>query len=364
MKQYRKPFFTQLNENLKHQNIELKVCYGTPWAEEAKRNDNIDLKPPLGVKIKSTFLFKKILIIPTIRPWIKADLIIIEHANKNLLNYFFHLLHFFRIKNIAYWGHGLNRQANNNSFGEKFKKINLHWAGHWFAYTPSTKNYLENQGVSGKKITTVFNSIDTKQLINDIESITYQEIEEKLETLSWSTDSNISIFCGSLHNDKRLDILMEASDLIHSKVSSFKLIIVGNGPLSEEIRRYANQRSWVFFAGSTFGVKKALYLKMSKIWLNPGLVGLGIIDAFCAGLPLVTTNLPIHSPEIDYLVHNKNGLIVSYCPKKYAQAVIDLLANNDRLDQMAMCSFQSAKTYSIENMALNFTGGVLECLKK
>ena len=59
--------------------------------------------------------------------------------------------------------------------------------------------------------------------------------------------------------------------------------------------------------------------------INPGLVGLSIIDSFAAGIPIITTTSKIHSPEISYLQHNYNGLILENDFELYSKQVIMLL---------------------------------------
>ena len=50
MKGYRVPFFVALDKRLSKAGIILQVVYGTPWPEEARRRDHLELPPPLGCK--------------------------------------------------------------------------------------------------------------------------------------------------------------------------------------------------------------------------------------------------------------------------------------------------------------------------
>ena len=51
-------------------------------------------------------------------------------------------------------------------------------------------------------------------------------------------------------------------------------------------------------------------MRMSKLFLMPGLLGLAVLDAEVMGLPVVTTRYPWHSPEIAYLRDGETGVIV------------------------------------------------------
>ncbi len=98
------------------------------------------------------------------------------------------------------------------------------------------------------------------------------------------------------------------------------------------------------------------------MWLNPGLVGLGILDAFCAGLPLLTTDVPGHSPEIEYLEPGRSGLVTAPNAAAFAAAIDALLVDPGRLAGMRAAAEEASRRYSIEAMAENFAAGVKRCL--
>lgn len=68
----------------------------------------------------------------------------------------------------------------------------------------------------------------------------------------------------------------------------------------------------------------------------PSHVGLAVIEAFCAGKPFVTCKGRHHSPEIDYVEHDKNGLIIDAPdPSDIAREIARLLNDQDKLKQMS-----------------------------
>jgi glycosyltransferase involved in cell wall biosynthesis len=97
----------------------------------------------------------------------------------------------------------------------------------------------------------------------------------------------------------------------------------------------------------------------------PGLVGLVVLDSFAFGVPMITTDYPYHSPEIDYLVHNKNGVVVDAWQdcKTYAYQVARLLTDEHRRSLLAQEGQAALKLFSVEQMAKNFSKGVLCCLE-
>ncbi|HEY8327003.1 MAG TPA: glycosyltransferase family 4 protein, partial [Rhodanobacter sp.] len=300
----------------------------------------------------------KLLLIPVIRPWLSADLVVVEHANKNLLNYLLALLSQLRLKRVAYWGHGRDRQADPASRAEGLKRRSLHWADWWFAYTDDAARYVAGQGFDAARITTVHNAIDTRELRAQLAQVSEADRADALRELGWPADARVGVYCGSLYENKRLDWLMQASEQVHAQHPEFRLLIVGGGPQAGQVEAFAATRDWVRCVGPKFGPDKARMLSLAQMWLNPGLVGLGILDAFCAGLPLLTTDVPVHSPEIEYLEPGRSGLITEPSAAAFAAAIEALLDDPARLAAMRAAAEEASRRYSIETMAENFAAGV------
>jgi len=126
----------------------------------------------------------------------------------------------------------------------------------------------------------------------------------------------------------------------------------------------AQAEPWIHYLGSKNDHDKVPFWAMAKLLLMPGLVGLVVVDSFALGVPLVTTDFPFHSPEIDYLKDGENGCIVNCGEdvRAYAEAVVSLLQNPTRLGAMKEGALRSAGLHTIENMAKNFAEGVMRCL--
>jgi hypothetical protein len=106
------------------------------------------------------------------------------------------------------------------------------------------------------------------------------------------------------------------------------------------------------------GVEKALYFRMGDVMLNPGLVGLHIVDAFCAGMVMMTTRTARHSPEVAYLRDGENGVYCGDTPEAYAKDVLDVIQSPVRLAEMKAKAFADSDHYTLENMVKNFAGGI------
>lgn len=357
------PFFLGLRDALLADGIELTVVYGTPWAEAAKSGDNILLSADFGHQVKNYFVFGKLLIQLTFLPWWRADLVVVEHANKHLLNYLLLMLQWLGIKRIAYWGHGRDRQVSAEDYGECFKRWTLRHAHWWFTYTQGAAEYVASQGFDPTHITVVENAVDTTALSNLLASVTDSERNDALIKFGWDKNDRVGIYCGSLYENKRLDILFEAADLVAAAHPEFRLLIMGGGVLEADVQHYVSSRRWASYAGPSFGRDKAVLLSLGELWLNPGLVGLGILDAFCASLPLITTNLPVHSPEIEYLEVDYNGLMLEANSQAFAMGIDALLRNQSQMVRLRQGARESGRLYSIETMVKNFSEGIQQCLR-
>ena len=356
LKSYRLPFFLGLQQQLDTLGIELQVVYGPPWAEEAQRGDHVELPAPLGYCVPSRML-GGMLWMPALGTALRADAVIVEHANKHVLNPPLALAQRLGGPPMAYWGHGRDRQGNARSWGERCKRRTLHWADWWFAYTTGAADYVQAQGYDAARITTVGNAVDTRELRQTVAAVTASERQATLQALDLPTTRPVVVYCGSLYENKRLDLLCAAMDALQARQPA-TLIVIGGGPLAPMLQAYASTRPWVRCVGPKFGREKAVLLSAASLWLNPGLVGLGILDAFSAGLPLITTDLPVHSPEIEYLEPGVNGLMVTPDAAALTDTLCRLLQTPDELQALRAGALRAGEQHSIETMVTNFAEGV------
>jgi glycosyltransferase involved in cell wall biosynthesis len=355
-------FFEKLREELLEENIELILIYGKLKNQDSAKNDERNLDWAIYrdnkiINISSIdFLWQPSLdIIP------QMDLVIVEQANKLLINYLLIPLSKIMKFKFAFWGHGANLQDNSESLKNKFKYLFLTHSDYWFAYTNGVKKFLLSKGVHEKKITVVQNAIDTKTLRNqyiNCSNSVVKKLKEKMNIRS----NNIGIYCGGIYQEKRVDFLIEASIKIRKEIDDFHLIIIGAGSESFKFKEISQKIKWIHYLGSKFGEDRVPYFKISHLFLMPGLVGLAILDTFATETPMVTTDFSFHSPEIEYLNNNINGLITKNTIDDYSKEVIELLNNRDRLNSLKKGCIDSSSLYSIEIMVDNFKKGVHRCL--
>lgn len=361
--QYRKPLYELLKKRLQEENIELVLIYGNSTLAGRKKNDLVDISWAIFVPNKVISLANKELYWQPITSYLqRGDLVIVEQASKLLVNYYIQFLYFLGYYKLAFWGHGKNLQINRVSVaGEQIKKLVSRHVSWWFAYTEKSKRIIADIGFPEERITVLENSIDTNSLRASLErrtDIDHQEIRERYNL----TGENICVFCGGMYREKCISFLLEAASLIKREVSDFTLVFIGSGEDKAIVEEASQSYDWIHYLGSLFDEDKVDLFSISKLSLMPGLVGLGILDAFALGLPIVTTDVKFHSPEIDYLENGKNGIMTPHNPELYAQAVIELLSSEPMYERFQIAAQRSGQNFSIEKMADNFASGIILAL--
>lgn len=363
---YRVDLFKLLKEKLDADGVELRLVHGQASPAEALRKDEGDLS--WAIKVHNSFWTVKGRVIcwqPSPNDIFESDLIVIMQENRLLSNYVLLLRRILFKTPVAYWGHGANFQSIAPlGLREKWKRFLLTKVDWWFAYTEATVAILLDAGFPRDKITCLNNAIDTSEFKGQISSVTETELLELKKKYNLPVDARIGLFCGSLYPEKKLELLISAADLVHRDIPEFRLIVIGDGPSGDYLRQEFQSRPWAISVGIKRGREKAALFKLSNVMLNPGLVGLHVLDAFSAGLPMITTNNALHSPEIVYLKENVTGRLTEDNPYDYADAVSGLLKNQDLYLRMSQAALRAADEYTLQNMVNNFAQGVLSFLEK
>lgn len=143
--------------------------------------------------------------------------------------------------------------------------------------------------------------------------------------------SPIILFVGRLVYYKGLEYLLKAMRTIEAR-----LLIVGDGPLRERLKKMAyaldvsGKISWI---GQVDNEKLPSYYYASDIFVLPSSIkaesfGLVQLEAFACGKPVISTNLPTGVPYVN--LHRKTGLVVAPRDSEaIAEAIEVLLASEE-----------------------------------
>lgn len=359
---YRMPFHQRLRELLAARNIDYRVVYCDPGKDNRAKGDTLDI--PWGVKVGRTRLPGGIVYQHALSQAARSDLVIVQQESRLALNYLLQVASLAGLKKVAFFGHGRNFQSRSpRGPAERFKRFWATKVDWWFAYTDETRDHVASLGFPSVRATVFNNAVDTAMLRAELDKVTPGRLAARRRAFGLRGRS-VGLFVGALYADKRLDFLIASAIRMRRQVPDFELVIVGAGPAEAELRARTAGLAWVKVTGAQFGQAKAEIMRLADLFLMPGLVGLAVLDAGVAGLPVVTTAFPYHSPEIAYLVDGETGLIVPEWESEqaYADAIAGLLGNRPRLERMSRSAREIASSYTVEAMAERFAEGVTQCL--
>ncbi len=362
---YRMPFYEALRLNLNSEGIELVLIYGEPINDvDRRKKDWVDILWGVKVPNVSIGISRSLIWQPVLHHLKDADLIIVEHANKILLNYFLQIKCLFSNQKLAFWGHGRNYQSSNtlaSGLKEKWKSFLMLHVDWWFAYNELCTFEVGKKGFPVDKITSVENAVDTagiKRLNADVSAKDILAFRERLQI----NGANVAVFCGGMFNEKRLPFLLASAMEVRKRIPDFELILVGAGIDQRYVENASKVHSWIHYLGPLFGKDKVLAMTVAQIYLIPGAIGLGVLDAFALELPVITTDYKFHGPEYSYVKDNENGIITNDNLHSFVDAVTELFMNHDLMLELKAGCKKASEKYTIENMAKNFSDGVVKCL--
>lgn len=356
---YRVPLFELLRVELASRDILLEVLVGRGTSSEGQKRDSGSLG--WSKKIPTHyFAGDRICWQPIYRHLGGTDLVIVTQENALLANLLL-MLRPNKFK-LAFWGHGANLQSNKpDGFKERFKRWTTNRVDWWFAYTGMSADLVTATGFPANHVTVLNNSVDTSELRRQKESITDEETFTLRRALGF-VDGPVGVFVGSLYAGKRLDFLFATAEAIRREVVDFQLLVVGEGPERDKVRDWCDTHPWAKWAGARFGREKITCLSMAQVMLNPGAVGLGMLDSFVCGVPMLATDCGNHGPEIAYLENGINGMMTANVQEDYTGAAVRLLRDPEALSALRAGCAKSAAEYTVEKMARRFADGIEQAL--
>lgn len=114
------------------------------------------------------------------------------------------------------------------------------------------------------------------------------------QTLGWPSDSNVVLFVGRLHTQKGLEHLQRTVEQFAPENSNRKLVLIGNGPLQDELTRWAESVRGDRVRVLTWQSNIASWIAASRVVVLPsryeGMPNV-ILEAMAAGKPVVCSRV-------------------------------------------------------------------------
>ena len=359
---YRVPLFRSMRPLLAQSGIELVLAVGKPQgAMEARLDDRSYEEADAFLEQRTIRVRGKQVLIRSLQPVIdrySPDLVIVEQAIKNVEAYpLLARQAVGRGPRVAMWGQGRTFSTSQGAAGRGLKDWLTRRSDWFFAYTQEGAEYVAAHGYAGERITVLLNSTDTAALRSDLRAVTDEQLAQfryRHNLLPGAT----ALFLGGVDESKGINFLIEAARRVAQQIPGFRLLIGGEGASGGWVRERQAAGDPVIALGRIDGHERALALSSADLMMVPQWVGLVAVDALAAGVPMVTTIHPSHSPEFGYLADGENAIITPHDVQSYAATVVALLRDPGRRAALGVRGRTDSAPFSIESMAERFTEGV------
>ena len=220
---------------------------------------------------------------------------------------------------------------------------------------------IEKLNVNAERVIKLENCIDTNKFNRKMAAEEKNNLKNKY---SIKCEDQILLFTGRFTREKGIKELLAAISAIDR--SDIKLLVVGSfffdtdikSDFEIEIKKYVeNIKDKVIFTGYVpYEEINKIYAiadvaVIPSMWEDPA--PLTIIEAMASGLPIITTDsggIPEYAKDGCALILKRDENIVQNLKK----AIIDLLDNNKKRENMAQISKKNSETLNLDNFYFNF----------
>ena len=285
------------------------------------------------------------------------------------------LLFLFRLmgRPVVLWGHG----RTNDYFKHDRSKLGR-WLGHlveWFkrrlimtatgymAYTERGADYVAEVGLPRDQITVLWNTIDIDEAIAASNAARALDRGDLRESYGLPRDSIVFMFIGRIYPPKRVDTLIETAKRLRSEANlDVEVVIVGSGPDEAELKtRYAGQ-TWCKFLGRVLEEPElGRIFRCADAIVLPGKVGLVVNHSFAHGLPVITREAEIQTPEVEYIKHGYNGMMLQGDEGLY-QGLREFATSPELRDRLATGVLETRSRLELDHMVMAFDEAVTKAL--
>ena len=269
----------------------------------------------------------------------KYDAVILSEGVFFISNYIIILIcKIYKIK-YGFYTHGFNHQRQSTKISSALESVRGFFqrnADFIIVYTNKGFDHVnKNNIVPKEKIFIAKNTLDMEGIWQRDKMYTNKDIFKCKESLQIDENDFLLTFVGRLEPEKNPLWVAESIEFLMKKGILCHALFIGDGSEKINIQNYKNSTSKdiskrIHLLGRLSVEDVDIYLKSSNISVMPGMTGLAVVHSFGLGKPYVTIESKKHSPEIEYLQHNQNGLITKANKIKFFEG-IESLANNPKL---------------------------------
>ena len=190
------------------------------------------------------------------------------------------------------------------------------------------KNLEKTFQISNEKILQIMNPIDTTVF-------KFREKQTAANKLGLDSNYQYLLYVGRFSKNKGIEEILNVFKKLKENHSNLKLILIGDGPLLNQIQEYVKQNNLitdVILPGRLTHEITCYYYNISSVLLNIGASG-GlanvIIEAIASKLPIIATNV---GASKDYVGEKfNNGILINSTNElELEKAVIEIIENRKK----------------------------------
>jgi glycosyltransferase involved in cell wall biosynthesis len=248
---------------------------------------------------------------------------------------------------------------NNNpkvNMWRSLKNLKRHFVLRSVDHFIAVSNYVaerlyRNNGISRKKITTIYNGIDLERF-KPFENKT-EKVEFMKKIFQIDNEKFVVAFIGQLIEEKGVHVLLDVIHRLSKKHDDIIFVIVGAGMLESHIRRFIKQtgNSRIMFLGQRDDIE--VITKICDLVVVPSIweeaFGLVIAEASACGIPVIGSRIG-GIPEV--IINGKTGLLTTPGDvNELAEAIGRLLTDGELYKRLSSAGREHVhNNFNLQNM--------------
>jgi glycosyltransferase involved in cell wall biosynthesis len=369
---YRKAFFERLN---KEAAIDFVVVHGNPLA----RSDLIPASPPFdfpNVPITNaewSLGSTKFVWQPVLWRVVRGDFhaAVIGDEVKFLSNIAAALVLFAYGRPVFLWGFGFHQYDRAPegllarmiaAVAAEAKRLLYRKASGYLAYTEGGAKALRTLPHPPPRIAVLQNTVDTAREAEFRAIAGSEPLDAACRELGVRTDSTKLLYFGRFVPAKNVDLLIQYARRCSQSGRNVDIVLFGAGSQEEQLKSSAHGLgNVVFHRHDDLNLARALRVSIATV--IPGYVGLAVTHSFAHGVPVITRLNQMHSPEVEYLAHDVNGLMLPDDPQQFFSELDRFLEDHALQDKLRSGAEATARTIDMSAMATTFRQLIAETLQ-
>lgn len=213
-------------------------------------------------------------------------------------------------RKIYFWTHGVTSSEKGLKWFMRKTFYNL--SDGLLLYGNEAKKVMVKNGFPEKKLFVIYNSLNYKKQLEYRETITEEIVDNLKSSLFKEPSIPLIVFVGRLTQQKKLNMLIEASEKLHKQNFKINTLFVGDGDIKQELKNIVNSHNlneYFNFYGACYDeLELSKLISSADICVSPGEVGLTAMTSLGYGTPVISHNdFNFQMPEYEAIIPGLNG---------------------------------------------------------